>query len=309
MLLALVPPGLLDGPWRGPGLVAIDAGALPLSGGSLPGLSNWWWLVAWAAGAGLLAARWTIAGLRARRRQRPLPLADGCHDHLERDGRLDAIARRVGLRRVPAVYIDAATDAPYVTGLFKPRLVLPRGWQGWPADTLNHALGHELRHVARRDLLAEACWMLLTLIYWFHPLAHAARRRAHESREMCCDADLAARCGPAYRAALLRVVASTFGEMPSAAEVPGRHGWHPAIARLHALNRWPAPASRRHRVAAGLVLVALGAVLLPLHVGVVRTEPAAVPVEALLDPVTRQERVMGSLHLRYAVLAAASEPK
>jgi beta-lactamase regulating signal transducer with metallopeptidase domain len=307
MLLSLVPPGLLERPFSNPTLVVIDGGTLQASAASLPSVPGWWLLAAWSAGAALLAARWTCATLRARRRQRPL--AFGRDDALEQDCRLNAIARRVGLRRVPAVYIDKATGSLYVTGLLQPRLVLPPDWQRWPAHMLDHALAHELRHIARRDLWAEALWMLLALIYWFHPLAHAARRRAHESREMCCDADLAARLGPAYRATLLRIVASTFGAMAAAAAAPGRHAWHPAIARLHALDRWPAPATRRHRLAAGLALAALALLLLPSHVAMARTEPAGVAVEALLDPVTRQELGMGSLHLRYAVMAAGSEPR
>jgi bla regulator protein blaR1 len=294
MLLPAGVPGLAPSP------VTIDAALMPrvIEAGS-PALG--WVMGAWAIGALVLLTRWRGQGLRARRR-----LLDASEDAGELSARLATVASRVGLRRVPAVRRDPHSHTPYVTGVWSPRLVLPADWREWPGDTLDHALAHELRHIARRDLRAEALWMLIACAYWFHPLVHAARRRAHEAREMCCDADVALRLGPGYRRTLLQVLASAAGEATPALATPSGHAWHPAIARLHALDRWPSPAPRRARLAGAALLAAAAFIVLPAHLSVV-PRAAPVTVEELLDPAARQERGMGSLHLRYALLAVAAE--
>jgi beta-lactamase regulating signal transducer with metallopeptidase domain len=243
-------------------------------------------------------SRWLLASRRATRRLSPLEPADRVALHRT----LAGLARDVGLRDVHQTRVDRQAAAPYVTGLFRARLVLPFDWRHWPADTLNHALGHELTHLRRGDLRAEALWMSLVLVYWFHPLVHIARWRAHEAREMCCDMDAAGRLGPAYRLTLLRMLAAYFDEPFAAAATPGRHGWHPAIARLRALERWPVPARGRRRMA--MAMLVAGLVILPAKVAVVDRADAAVTVDRLIDPASRQALGLGSLHLRYALMGA-----
>jgi beta-lactamase regulating signal transducer with metallopeptidase domain len=294
VLRMLLPAGV---PGLSPSPVTFDAALMPqpVAAGS-PALG--WVMGVWALGALVLLTRWAVQGVRARRR-----LLDVEEDAGELSARLATVAPRVGLRRVPAVRLDPQSHTPYVTGVWSPCLMLPGDWREWPGDTLDHALAHELRHIARRDLLAEALWMLIACAYWFHPLVHAARRRAHEAREMCCDADVAIRLGPGYRRALLWVLASAAEAATPALASASGHAWHPAIARLHALDRWPPPAPWRARLAGAALLAAAAFIVLPAHLSVV-PRAAAVPVEELLDPAARQERGMGSLHLRYALLAA-----
>jgi beta-lactamase regulating signal transducer with metallopeptidase domain len=289
MLLPSGVPGLAPSP------VTIEASVAPLAGAGGP--AGAWMLAAWALGALGLLTRWRVQAIEIRRR-----LLDPDDDG-ELAARVHSVARRVGLVRVPNVRLDRHSPTPYVTGLWRPRLVLPVDWRCWPDVTLDHALAHELRHLARHDLRAEALWMLIACAYWFHPLVHAARRRAHEAREMCCDADVARRLGPGYRVTLLQVLASAAGESAPALAGAARHAWHPAIARLHALDRWPAPTPRPARVAGAALLAAAAFAVLPSHVSVIA--PVAPPsLEAILDPATRQERGLGSLHLRYTLLAA-----
>ena len=296
----LLPAGL---PGVAPATVAIDAARIPGTASVAGSLSTAVILFfVWMFGAVILLARWTWQTRSAARRLECLdPEAHPDAAGLLAD--VQGIVMRVGLRRVPAVRVDPAADSPYVTGFRTPRLVLPAAWREWPEVALDHALAHELTHIARRDLVAEAVWMLIVCVYWFHPLAHLARRRAHEAREMCCDADAAARVGPGYRLTLLHVLAASAGEIIPARAVPSAHAWHPAIARLHALDRWPRPATRRHRAAGAALVLAAGLVVLPAHLSVA-PHVAPLDAETLLDPATRQELGLGSLHLRYALLAA-----
>lgn len=286
------------------GLPGFERSSLPIDPAVIPAwpatavISSSTVALVWAIGAAILAGRWIVQARAARRRLVMLSKRES--------GGLPSLARaarRVGLRRLPAVFVDFAAGLPYVCGPWTPRLVLPAGWRAWSDDTLEYALAHELMHVRRRDLLLEAAWMALACVYWFHPLAHVARRRAHDAREMCCDAEVAGRLGPGYRLALLQAVAACARLEPVTA-VPHRHAWHPAIARLHALERWPVPASPTQRFAGITILVAAAIVVLPSHVTIARPVPVAT-VEQLLDPSTRQRLGMGSLHLRYALLQAA----
>lgn len=295
----LLPTGL---PGLSPATVALDAGSVAHVTGVLESHASSWILGGWGCGAAffLVRACWQ-AGAAGRRMQVFDPAPDSEARGLVDD--LRTTADRIGVRHLPAICVDPGAPFPSVTGLWTPRLVLPGNWRAWPAVTLEHALAHELTHIARRDLQAEAVWILISCVYWFHPLAHAARRRAHEAREMCCDADARARLGPGYRFTLLRVLAAAAGETDYPHRAPGAHAWHPVIARLHALDRWPRPPGRRHRLALAALVPAAAVVILPAHL-TLAPRPAPIAVEKLLDAAARQELGLGSLHLRYALRAA-----
>jgi beta-lactamase regulating signal transducer with metallopeptidase domain len=276
------------------GLPFLDARVMPGSAVTTSVVMVW----VWAAGVLGCAIRWGWHShrLRARWSARDSAADDG----LTR--RVRAAAVHVGLRWLPRVALDPLAPTPYVTGLFRPWLVLPLERRHLPEGTLDHALSHELMHLRRRDLAWDAFWMVIAAAYWFHPLVHVARGRAHQARELCCDAAVAAVTGPAYRRALLRVIAEAAGERPRAA--PG-HAWHPAIERLRALERWPRPASRRRRAGAGLVVTLMAGAVLPSWIATVPTASVPAPLDRLLDPVSRQEMGAGSLHLRYALVGAS----
>ena len=66
-------------------------------------------------------------------------------------------AARVGLRRLPAVRLAGAAEAPgapLVFGIFRPVVLLPEDADAWPRDRLASVLMHEMAHLVRRDLLA-----------------------------------------------------------------------------------------------------------------------------------------------------------
>lgn len=202
----------------------------------------------------------------------------------------------------PALFVSAEARSPYVTGVWRPRLVLPSGWHGWPAERLTHAIEHELAHVRRRDLVVEACWTAAAVAYWFHPLVWLCRRRAHEAREACVDAQVAAACGPSYRQTLLEMAAAWHGLGPDRG-APVRHGWGPIVARLKVLDRWPARPSPAHRLRSALALLAAAWLILPTHAA----RAPGIPIDVLTDPASRQEAGLGSLHVRYELLRRSQE--
>ena len=257
-----------------------------------------WLFAIWLAGAVALPIAWWTTSRRALGRLRPLGKAD-----VARLAGLAAPLRQTaGLPPLPRVFVDARADAPYVTGLRAARLVLPPDWPRWPARALSHALAHELMHLRRRDLWLEAAWMALVACYWFHPLVHVARRRAHDARELCCDAALARQLGGDYRRAILDLAAGWHG-LARAGVSPVRHGWGPLVTRLHLLERCATPMSRSARLAAAAMVLAAAAVILPSHV---RTGPDAtattLTLDQLVNPGARQAAGLGSLHLRYELM-------
>lgn len=143
--------------------------------------------------------------------------------------------------------------------------------------------------------------MAAAAAYWFHPLVHAARRRVHDVRELCCDADAAHRCGSAYRDSLLRLAGRVaIGETSLRGPQP-RHSWGPVIARLKSLERWPAAVPRSRRLAGTLALTIAAAAVIPSWTPATIRRAAMDPA-VLLDPVRRQEAGLGSMHVRYQLM-------
>jgi len=72
------------------------------------------------------------------------------------------IAREVGLRRVPSVWVSPAISSPAVTGLLRPALLLPvRFDQSFTPGQARLVLQHELTHLKRHDLTLNALLCLL----------------------------------------------------------------------------------------------------------------------------------------------------
>ena len=68
---------------------------------------------------------------------------------------------------------------PMTWGVFRPRVVVPAGWERWPSSMTAAVLAHELAHVRRHDVARQLPWDLARLVYWFNPLIALAARQAH----------------------------------------------------------------------------------------------------------------------------------
>ncbi len=132
----------------------------------------------WAAGALLALARLAIGlvGLaRLVRRARP-----------SRRGRLLAIRLSEPVR-LDVREIDAGSS-PFVAGLVRPVLVIPRRLlHGLSLDQLATLFRHEIAHVRRCDYAQNLVQRLGECLFWFNPGARALSRRIRETREACCD--------------------------------------------------------------------------------------------------------------------------
>ena len=110
---------------------------------------------------------------------------------------------------------------PVTWGITRPVILLPAGSTAWPDGRLSTVLLHELLHVRRFDLLAQAIAQAACSVFWFHPLAWLGLREQRREREQACD-DAVLRLGvPAhdYAGHIMDLVrsfpGSAVGAMPS----------------------------------------------------------------------------------------------
>jgi bla regulator protein BlaR1 len=100
-----------------------------------------------------------------------------------------ALASRLGLRHTPMVAVTDGVASPQVAGVWRPTVLLPEGFASRVTpDEWRMALGHELMHLRRRDLLLGWVPAIAERLFFFHPLAHLASEQYLLAREAACDA-------------------------------------------------------------------------------------------------------------------------
>ncbi len=97
--------------------------------------------------------------------------------------RLTKIARVQEIDGIP-VYFGEHIPAPFLCGLFTPRIYLP---DGLAAEYLPSVLAHERMHKSGRDNLLKPLAFLITVIYWFHPLVWLSYILFCKDLELACD--------------------------------------------------------------------------------------------------------------------------
>lgn len=123
---------------------------------------------------------------------------------------LTAISREVGLRHPPQVLMAEMIQSPAVTGLLRPTLLLPAGFErDFTAAEAHLILQHELTHLKRHDLPLNTLLCVLMALHWFNPLLWLAFFMARADREAACDAQVLANATPQRRSeyghALLKI--------------------------------------------------------------------------------------------------------
>lgn len=79
--------------------------------------------------------------------------------------------------------------APCAMGLLHPAVVLPADFaQRYTAQEQQLITAHELVHLRRGDLWANALAALAQVLFWFHPLVWWAAHRLRLDQELACDA-------------------------------------------------------------------------------------------------------------------------
>lgn len=181
----------------------------------------------WLAGA-LLCLGWAACRLHRfaalLRLSKPAPL--WLHREMER------LATQIGLDELPQVWLVPGPVSPMLWSAGGiPRLLFPAELvSGLGAAERETLLLHELVHLRRKDHRVRLLELLVTAIYWWHPLIWWARREVHVAEEACCDAWVVSHLPQrrrAYAEAILRTVdflADYRPALPPAASGIGKHG-------------------------------------------------------------------------------------
>jgi len=164
----------------------LPAPAPPAPGAALRSSRSWVdvAIALWVAGVLVHGYRLASAygSLRAAvRRSAPLP---------EDDGALaDGAAVALGLKHTPRIRLSDEIEAPLVTGVVHPVVLIPpSAIDGLSPRERAMLIGHELAHIRRRDLLFAWVPAIAERLFFFHPLARLAAREYVAQRESACDA-------------------------------------------------------------------------------------------------------------------------
>ena len=117
----------------------------------------------------------------------------------------------------PEMIVCEAISTPAVTGLLRPRLLLPH--ERYDVQELHYILRHELCHLKRRDMLLKLVLLAANAMHWFNPVVYLMLRQADEDIELACDSaatdglDRAERA--AYSRTLLAAVQSHVRALPA----------------------------------------------------------------------------------------------
>lgn len=82
------------------------------------------------------------------------------------------------------VYESEHTNTPYVFGIIRKRIILPRHLE---ENEKEYIICHEQMHIHRKDDLLKWITFLLTAIYWFQPFVWIAAYFMEQDMEMSCD--------------------------------------------------------------------------------------------------------------------------
>jgi beta-lactamase regulating signal transducer with metallopeptidase domain len=203
----------------------------------------WWPAWLWLGGA-LAVGLWTLMprlwlAFATRRAGVSLPGDDR--------ERLDALARRLNLRRPVRVLVSAKLAGPIAFGVLRPGIGLPADfWTAHSRTEQDTMLAHELAHHAARDPLWLALADLLLAALWWHPLVWWARRQFRATSEAAADeASLVVEDGPAVLAGCLVALASRLQRRGILGMAGFRSGLGRRVERLLRLRAGERPAVSR----------------------------------------------------------------
>ncbi len=228
---------------------AITAAAPGNSAPNAPPARRLPWVLIWSVIAGLLALR-AIGGqviLYLRTRHAP----------------------RAPHSEIPTLLYG---DMPAIAGLLRPRLLLPVGFDQWPADRRRAVLLHELAHARRFDCLTRFLSQLVCAAFWFQPLVWFAAWRARIEQEQAADdaVILAGERHTDYAAHLLEV--ARLHVMPTALAMAKPSTLHQRLESI-----LDGSVNRRALAAPQLAAIAVTLTFLALAVGALHPAQAAPP--------------------------------
>ena len=217
-------------------------------------------LLVWVIGVSVVLAvsvrEWRR--LAAHVRQSPRLLDGAVYDSVRR------VERTEGIRRPISIVASNQSMEPGVIGVRKPVMVWPQRLTCELSDAQIEAIvTHELTHIIRRDNLLALAQIVVTAVFWFHPVVWWISARLIDERERACD-ERVLRSGapPAAYADSILTTCRLCLESP-AVTVPGVTGGDMKQRIVRIMQNAPVAPLGNHKKTA-LALAAVVAVLLPV---------------------------------------------
>jgi len=91
---------------------------------------------------------------------------------------------RASIRVKDQVYICDDISAPFILGVFRPRVYLPSTLS---EEHMKIVLDHENAHLSRDDHWTKMLGFILVILHWFNPLVWLACQKMSEDIELACD--------------------------------------------------------------------------------------------------------------------------
>jgi beta-lactamase regulating signal transducer with metallopeptidase domain len=127
-------------------------------------------------------------------------------------------------RKIDLLETDAV-QSPALFGLFRLRLLLPRGLDTqFNRPELRYIFLHELAHVKRGDLWLNWLVTVLQILHWFNPLLWFGFARLRADRELACDELALLRAGDQAGTAYGETVIKLLENLSRPAAIPGLIG-------------------------------------------------------------------------------------
>ena len=237
-------------------------------------------LTLWIGGSIAAGAMLFLSLLRVRR----LAASADSLDDEAWSAAAERLGARLGLGRRVRLLVSARVGTPMAGGFWRPTIFLPASSSSWTVERRDVVLAHELAHLAGHDPLRHVAARLAVALYWFHPLAWMAARRAAAAREQACDeAVLSLGTRPSdYARVLLDMAGSMQPAAPALAALPMVHPSH-LETRLMAILNDEVRARRARRITIPATVFALSTLAIGAAQPVMHGSPAA-PASPAVPP-------------------------
>ncbi|WP_304943585.1 M56 family metallopeptidase [Vallitalea guaymasensis] len=100
---------------------------------------------------------------------------------------IDKCKKVLGIKRNVNIYVGDNFKSPFITGLLKPNIYIPRQMINVNKEHFQHVILHELAHYKRKDLIYNIFSVIAIGIHWFNPIIWRITSIIKSDIELACD--------------------------------------------------------------------------------------------------------------------------
>ncbi|GMQ61613.1 M56 family metallopeptidase [Vallitalea maricola] len=100
---------------------------------------------------------------------------------------IDKCKKILGIKRKVNIYMGDSLRSPFITGLFRPSIYIPKQMINVNQEHFQHVILHELAHYKRKDLMHNIFSVIAVGIHWFNPIVWKITSIIKSDIEVACD--------------------------------------------------------------------------------------------------------------------------